>query len=139
MIRNIKKIEWVKLTNPATLAILPGKAKVFLQGQICTKVNIVGLASMQVTENMKNGIRLYTTKITATLPARLPHDSNPKAVKLTDVLGKKYLVGLSSAPYPLITQEDKFADKASEKSACTLSITLTSSYPAMEIIDCNFL
>lgn len=134
MIRYIKKLELVESRFLIHTETLPGKTSVYVPYFIpWVKVEIVGLASMEVTEEVSGGMRKYTSKVAATLEKRLPHRSEPVALRLTDVEGNKYLLGTYEKPYPVITQEDKYAGKANEQSACTFNATLTGSYPACVI------
>lgn len=136
MIRNIKTVEIVETRFLRTAKPLPGLREVYLPYYIpCEKVNIVGLASMEVSDDVADGLRTYTTKVVATLPKRLLHSSNTRALRLTDVEGRRYLVGGINKPFPLFLQEDKYANRPSEPSACTLTVTLQGPFPAMEIVD----
>ena len=88
---------------------------------------------MEVSDSVSNGLRTYVTKVLATMEKRLPHLTTTTVFRVTDVQGRRYIVGSKDRPYPLITQEDRYAGKANEQSACTLTVTLTSNIPAMEV------
>lgn len=134
MIRNIKKLELVDTRFLSKARPMPGLREVYLPYFVpAEEVPIVGLASLNVSDEVSDGLRTYTSKVTATMEKRLPHSSLTMAVRLTDVQGRRYLMGGAARPYPLFQQEDKYADRPGEPSACQLTITLQGPFPAMEI------
>ena len=135
MIRNIKKVEIIEVQHLSTVKALPGLREVYVPYYIpCEEIPIVGLASLNISDSVGDGIRTYTSKLTATIVKRLTHCSEVRALRLTDVQGRRYLMGGADRPYPLFLQEDKYADRPGEVSACSLTVTLQGPFPAMEII-----
>ena len=96
---------------------------------LCT----IGLASLETTDEITNGIRIYTTKLTFAPPQPLPPDSEPHAYRLTLTDGTHLLLGLQQPPHPLRTTTNTREDKPTGKSTITHTITWTSTHQPMQL------
>ena len=96
---------------------------------------MVGLATLETSEEMKKGVRTHTAKLTATLcGGRLALPSRPLAYRLTCVNGKQYLLGTADPPFPLTAQEVKMPSNAAETSAVSLSVSWVTNLPVIQIV-----
>lgn len=95
--------------------------------QLCT----VGYPSLEVTDEIENGYRQYTSKLTAVLAEAPSYATEPMAYRVTYTDGSHAIIGVDYAPYPLSTISDVHPSSPSEKSACTLTVTWTAPLPAL--------
>ena len=65
---------------------------------------IVGLAALETSEEVEDGVRLHTTKLTAMLEETFVFPERPVAILASSVNGSCFLIGTAHQPYPLITQ-----------------------------------
>ena len=123
ILRHIKKIEYCAAYHLKRAIILPAQSRALIKDVMpWQEIPIIGLTEVETTEEVENGIRLSTTKLTATLCKRFQSSSKPLAFRLTDVQGKQYLLGTVRSPYPLITQMESHEDKAAATTTYILSI-----------------
>ena len=93
---------------------------------------MVGLATLETSEEVKKGVRTHSAKLTATLcGGRLALPSRPLAYRLTCVNGRQYLLGTADPPFPLTTQEEKRPGSAAETSAVALVVSQQSLLPLL--------
>lgn len=97
---------------------------------LCT----VGLSALEDTDSMQQGERIHAIKLTATLAERVAVPSR-SCVVATTASGMSYLIGGGQRPFPLITQQDRRADRPGERSAVTLTVELTSAMPLLAIVE----
>lgn len=94
---------------------------------------LVGLASLKVTDEVENGVRIYTSKLTATLCKPFLHPKRPSAFRLTDVQGKQYLLGTAQSPYPLVSQTENIGENAHSQTVDVFIIQYISAYTLINI------
>lgn len=121
-------------TSAAPLSCQPRAIALVRETMPWQGIPIVGLAEVETTEEVENGTRLTTTKLTATLCRHFQLPTTPTAFRLTDTRGTTYLLGTSNHPYPLITQAQTHAATPSERTAFTLTIEHTSENSLVEIL-----
>lgn len=99
---------------------------------LCT----VGLPSLEVTDEVTDGVRRFTTKLTYTLATRPAPDAQPYAYRITLVGGVQMILGIEQRPYPIATITDSHEDKASGRASCTIQVELKSAlYGPLRIIE----
>lgn len=86
-------------------------------------VPTTGLAAMEVSDEVADGRHTVTTKLTATLCGRYTPMAGPVAVLLTCADGTRLLLGTGERPMPAVTLADTLPDKASERSAQTITVS----------------
>lgn len=86
-------------------------------------VPTTGLAAMEVSDEVADGRHTVTTKLTATLCGRYAPMAGPVAVLLTCADGTRLLLGTGERPMPAVTLADTLPDKASERSAQTMTVS----------------
>lgn len=127
ILRHIRKIEYCAAYHLKRAIILPAQAKALVREPMpWQELPLVGLASLEVTDEVENGVRIYTSKLTATLCKPFLHPKRPSAFRLTDVQGKQYLVGTALQPFPLVKQEESIASSAASQTAFTITIQYSS-------------
>ena len=96
---------------------------------------MVGLATLETSEEVKKGVRTHSAKLTATLcGGRLALPLRPLAYRLTCVNGRQYLLGTADPPFPLTAQEVKMPGNAAETSAVALVVSLNSPFGFLSIL-----
>ena len=134
MIRFIKTIEWCDARHLHLATPLPDNLSVFCTDYMPYKtLPIVGLASMDVSDKVDSGCRVWTSKISATLQDRPSVPTMPKSIRLTAVDGTQYIMGLSERPHPVITIQDSCSDKASGQCCCTLNAVMVGPIPILKL------
>ena len=133
MLLHIRRIDSCEAYHLASALIYPKTALVFLPEPMpWQRRDIAGLAALETSEEVEKGVRLFSTKLTATLAGkRMPLSDRPLAYRLTTVGGQQYLLGTASPPYPLTVQDTQVPSRAAEVSAVTLSVKWTSDVPLL--------
>ena len=112
---------------------LPNHFKVILKEVMpWSEVPIVGLAALETGDELDNGVRLHTQKITATLETEYVFPQSPTVFLITAVNGTQYLIGTADAPYPLIQQKTILSSNATENAITVLDVNLTSQFPVLK-------
>lgn len=99
------------------------------------EIPIAVLATLEVTEEVDSGVRLFQSKLTVTLcgqRAALP--DGPLAFRLTSVSGYTYLLGTHRHPYPLTAQEVRLPSSPAEPSIVTLTVSLSDEFGLLRIV-----
>lgn len=131
---HIIKVEYMPAKHLLTAHLFPRKGvAVFPQfvpwAHLCT----TNLSALESTSEIKDGVLTYTHRLTAILPERIP-SSVPLAFRLTAADGRVFLLGSKDRPHPHVVQVDSAPGKTSERAANTLTATLVTRYPLMQII-----
>ncbi len=129
MLRHIIKIEYFPASFQKWAVPLPCGTRLLLPEVIVgTRLPLASLAAVEVTDEVENGTRRYTTKLTATL--RCPYAEVQEALtrrhlslRLTAADGTQYIMGLACRPHPLI------------RVSATLTSTWTGIHPLLEVAE----
>ena len=135
MLLHIHRIDCCEAYHLASAIVLPETASVLLREPMPWKqLPMVGLATLETSEEVKKGVRTHSAKLTATLcGGRLALPLRPLAYRLTCVNGKQHLLGTADPPFPLTAQEVKMPSNAAETSAVSLVASLQSLFPVLKI------
>ena len=115
------------------LLVFPDHFKVILNEVMpWREVPIVGLASLEIGDELDNGVRLHTQKLTATLETEYVFPQSPTAFLITAVNGTQYLIGTADAPFPLIQQNTILSANAGENAITELVVNHTSQNPLIK-------
>ena len=133
MLLHINRIDYCEAYHLVSAIVLPETASVLIREPMPWKrLPMVGLATLETSEEVKKGVRTHSAKLTATLcGGRLALSSRPLAYRLTCVNGRQYLLGTADPPFPLTTQEEKRPGNAAENSAVSLVVSLQSLLPML--------
>lgn len=85
-------------------------------------VCMVGLASLEVTDEVADGVRRYTSKLTYTTATRPAPSAAPLAYRLTLADGVQLIIGTDMRPYPITTVTETHEDKPSGRASCTVQV-----------------
>ena len=133
---HITHIEHTPLKHMRRLVASPDCASCFLSEEVLwTPICIVGLASLEVTDEVTDGTRLYTTKLSYTLAQRPTPDAEPMAYRLTLADGRQLIFGTTLRPYPVATITDTHEDKANGRSSCSVQVEQKNApFPPLELL-----
>ena len=130
MLLYIHKIEYCEAKHLKSAIFLPDHFKVILKEVMpWREVPIVGLAALETGDELDNGVRLHTQKLTATLDTEYVFPHSPIAFLITAVNGTQYLIGTSDAPFPLIQQNTILSNSTCNMTITELVVTLTTQIP----------
>ena len=136
MLLHIHRIDCCEAYHLASAIVLPETASVLIREPMpWQRLPMVGLATLETSEEVKKGVRTHSAKLTATLcGGRLALPSRPLAYRLTCVNGRQYLLGTADPPFPLTAQEVKMPGNAAETSAVALVVSWNSPYGFLNIL-----
>ena len=133
MLLYIHKIEYCEAKHLKSAIFLPNHFKVILKEVMpWREVPIVGLAALETGDELDNGVRGHTQKLTATLEKEYVFPQSPTAFLITAVNGTQYLIGTADAPFPLIQQNTILSSNASENAITELVVNFTSQIPLIK-------
>lgn len=133
MLLYIHKIEHCEAKHLKSAIYLPDQFKVILKEVMpWREVPIVGLAALETGDELDNGVRLHTQKLTATLETEYVFPQLHTVFLITAVNGTQYLIGSSDAPFPLIQQNTILPSNAGENAITELVVNLTSQFPLLK-------
>ena len=129
MLLYIHKIEWCEAYHLKSALLMPHDRRVILRDVVPWRtLPIVGLAALETTEEMENGVRLHTTKLSATLEETFVFPERPIAFLASSVNGSRFLVGTAQRPFPLITQNTILPSNSAENCITEMVVILSSNF-----------
>ena len=136
MLLHIHRIDCCEAYHLASAIVLPETASVLLREPMPWKqLPMVGLATLETSEEVKKGVRTHSAKLTATLcGGRIALPLRPLAYRLTCVNGRQYLLGTADPPFPLTAQEVKIPGNAAETSAVSLVVSWVTYIAVIQIL-----
>ena len=124
----IRKIEYCEAYHLRRAVILPAQAKALVQEQMpWQELPMVGLASLETTEDVDKSVRITTIKLQAKLCRSATLPVSPLSFRITDVLGETLLLGTASAPHPFVAISAKVADNPQNEATYTFTLQQKSS------------
>ena len=134
MLLYIHKIEWCEAYHLQSAILMPHDRRVILRDVVPWRtLPIVGLAALETTEEMENGVRLHTTKLSATLEETFVFPERPVVFLASSVNGSRFLIGTAQRPFPLVNQNSVLPSDSAENSFTELVVSLHSYYPLFYI------
>ena len=119
----IRRIEYCEAYHLRRAIILPAQAKALVREPMpWQELPMVGLASLETTEEADKGVRLTTVKLQAKLCRSVTLPASPLSFRITDVQGKTFLLGTAAAPHPLSTISAQVADNPNNEAIFTFTL-----------------
>lgn len=107
----IRKIECCEAYHLRRAVILPAQATALVHEPMpWLELPIVGLASLETTEEVDKGVRITTVKLQAKICRSVTLPASPLSFRITDVHGKTFLLGTADAPHPVVAISMQVAD-----------------------------
>lgn len=99
------------------------------------KIDIIGLASVEITDKVEDKQRVYTTKLLFKTASSPDMDEDKFCYRLTTVAGSQFLLGTKDRPYTLFSSVELLPDSPTDKTGCTCTVTYTNLFSHLSIID----
>lgn len=125
-LRYITRVDLCPARHVSHARPLPDGVHVYMPSYVPWEpVCIEGLASLEVTDAVEDGVRTFTSKLSVTLSERPAMAAGPVVYRLTCADGTQLLLGTAARPYPTATVTDTHSARPSDTCACTLTATWT--------------
>ena len=134
LLQNINRVEFIETRYLNSIVLLSDHEVSLQYWRNFTELCLVGLASVEVSQNIENNSRLTTVKLTAQTTADFNVDHRRLAWLVTTVEGNQYLIGCNEQPFPVTTVADNFPDKTTERSGKTVTATWQTSLDLLKIM-----
>lgn len=135
ILKQIKKIEVMDASHLSKSNIIKA-AYIILPGFVPFKeIDSIGLSSLTVTDKIQGNERIYTSKLTVTLPKRVALPGRKLCFRITTVKGSQYIIGKGSHPYPIVTFTHNYPNSAFSKSTSTMTVSITDIVPPLLLIE----
>ena len=131
---HILKIECVSSASLTGMLIID-KNKCRIPTVTFSKIDILDMVGVKITDAYENNQRTYTTTATFKTCAKTPLDLRGMAFRLTSKTGEKFMTGTGSRPYPVVKEDNPYPEKAVDPMTKTVTITWKSPYPPLLIIN----
>lgn len=129
MLLYIHKIEWCEAYHLKSALLMPHDRRAILRDVAPWRtLPIVGLAALETTEEMENGVRLHTTKLSATLEETFVFPERPVAFLASSVNGSRFLIGTAQRPFPLVSQNTNMPSNSAENCITEMVVNLSSNF-----------
>lgn len=132
---SIKKIERCPVVALADTELIFDQGILLKGYNDFEKVDIIGLASVEVTDKVENKQRVYTTKLVFKTSSALEQDTDKYCYRLTSVYGTQFLLGTKERPYTLYNSVEIRPDSPTDKTGCTCTVTYTNQFSFLSILD----
>lgn len=131
----IRKIEYCEAYHLRRAVILPAQAKALVQEPMpWQELPMVGLASLETTEEVDKGVRITTVKLQAKLCRSVTLPASSLSFRITDVHGNTYLLGTAATPHPLVVISTQVADNPSNEATSIISVTYKNETTILQIL-----
>lgn len=136
MIRYINRLAYCSAQLLSPVVVFPSSSAAYSTGYLPFEdLPLAALASLEVSEEMQDGERVFTSKLTAVLKCPFDVPTKPIALRLTCTDGTTLILGTAERPFPLSSVSVAHPEKASERSAYTLNVTWTAPTPALVLTE----
>lgn len=129
MLLYIHKIEWCEAYHLKSALLMPHDRQVILRDVVPWRtLPIVGLAALETSEEVEDGVRLHTTKLSATLEETFVFPEQPVVFLASSVNGSRFLIGTAQRPFPLVNQNSVLPSNSTENCITELVVTFSSNF-----------
>lgn len=98
------------------------------------EIPLADLAALTAKEEIDDGVRVFKTRLEATLRCDIAARSEPHYYRVTDTQGKAFLIGLPTPPFPIAHTETHIDSHPSGIAAATFRLEWTHLYGPLEIL-----
>lgn len=133
MLLYIHKIEWCEAYHLKSALLMPHDRRVILRDVVPWRtLPIVGLAALETSEEVEDGVRLHTTKLSATLEETFVFPEQPVVFLASSVNVSRFLVGTAQQPFPMVSQNSILPSNSAENCVTELVVNFTSQFPLIK-------
>ena len=130
----INQVEYCEAKELASMVVVKKKYVLVPTPDVFIKLEIVGLASVEIADKIENKVRLFTSKLAVFLPDRLEVGNRKLCFRLRSITGEYFILGSASRPYALLSFTDSRPDSPSSKCGSTMIATLTDTVPMLSVL-----
>ena len=133
MLLYIHKIELCEAYHLKSALLMPHDRRVILRDVVPWRtLPIVGLTALETSEEVEDGVRLHTTKLSATLEETFVFPEQPVVFLASSVNGSRFLVGTAQQPFPMVSQNSILPSNSAENCVTELVVNFTSQFPLIK-------
>ncbi len=130
---HISLIEMTDAENLSAMILLSDSSCKLQENVNFTVINIDGLAEVNIEEDYQNNQKTYKTTLQFNSCSKKPLSMRQKAFRLTALDGRRYLIGTSERPFPIIKEKNPFPRQPTGEQMKSVSISWNSIHPMMMI------
>lgn len=132
---HIKTVEKCLVSEMET-SVQVSHNEIFLKGiSKFEKLDIIGLASVEVNDKTDNNQKIFTTKLVFKTILRPELDQDRFCYRLTSVSGQKFILGTKERPFAVFTSTENYPGSETDKAGCTCTITYTNIFSLLRVLD----
>lgn len=132
---SIKKVERCPITALADTERIFNRG-LWLKGYSnFEKMDIIGLASVEISDKIEAKQRIYTTKLLFKTTSSPDMNLDKFCYRLTSVSGAQFILGTKERPYTLCNCVELLPDSPTDKAGCTCTVTYTNLFSLLSILD----
>ena len=135
IINLINKVEFIEAHHLVHCDVIHERGVLFNVEQLFTEIPLKKQAQAKISEKIENGEHVFTTEVVVSLLHPFRADGRRLCFRLTAVGGCQYLVGLSDAPFPVVTCDESFPASPTGKQVPVLKVTWTALTPMLIVLD----
>lgn len=134
LLKNIVSVEMTDARRLSSAVIIPGKG-VHLPADM-TAVPLPLARPAECTDETKrlDNVPWHTVTLTAALGEDFVFPSTPVAFVLTAWDGRRYFMGDTEPPFPVVDTKDVYPSRHSEASGITLTVTRSGSFGVLKVL-----
>lgn len=118
----VNRIETCAARHASVVTVWPPSPEGVVSGFMpLIELPLSGLAQLEVSREVSDGLSLFTSKLTAVMACPVDEPVEPQVLRLTLTDGSQLYLGTSARPFPTVSLSTSRPSKASEQSAQTLT------------------
>lgn len=134
-IHYINRVEYCEVRELAAMTVVKKQFVLVPPAANFTRLPMVGLASVEVSDKIENKQRVFVSKLAVFLPERFEVSNKKLCFRLRTVSGEYFMLGSGDRPYSIITSTDTIPDTPSSRCGSAMVVTYTGILPLLRIMD----
>lgn len=135
LLSNIKTVEVFDASELRESVIVKNRGIILQYALVPQKISQNGLASCEISDKIQNNQKIFSIKLQMHCCSRLEDDGKHLCFRLTTVTGSQFILGSSSRPYPVVSNDEIMPSAPTAKSGVNVTVTLDSFYPLLAVLD----
>ena len=134
-IHYISRVEYCEVRELTAMTVVKKQFALVPPAANFTRLPMVGLASVEVSDKIENKQRVFVSKLAVFLPERFEVGNKKLCFRLRTVSGEYFMLGSGDRPYSIITSTDTIPDTPSSRCGSAMVVTYTGILPLLRIMD----
>lgn len=135
ILKHIKKVEMIEAKHLVNSTIINSSSILLQIYRPFSKLETVGLSSVETSEKIENKVRIYTYKLTALLPETFEVGNRKLCFRVTTISGEQFLIGTDKRPFPIVTFNENYPNSTSARCGSTMTVTYSNIIPMLLQLD----